>query len=380
MNLTLVLTHQCNLACHYCYAGEKFSKSMTWDTARASMDLALEGPSTRIDLSFFGGEPLLEWDMLVRCTEYMHAGCEARGKRLRLLVTTNGTRLTDERLAWLIERNFYIGYSMDGGPEATARARPFKSGRSSFEATQKGLRRLLASGYSRYEVLVVVDPASAPWLAESVDYLVDEGATRISMNPNFFTAWDDEAKAGWRAGYERAAERWLDSYRRGAPLFVNVIDAKVVTAVKGGFDDEDHCSFEGGELAVAPSGNLYPCERLVGDDRDPTWVLGNVHEGGLSPHRACAAATSCGNVDSECAACPLQSRCMNWCGCTNYMESGMANRSGGNLCWHEKMAIPLADRTGRILYEEDNPAFLQRFYLEPQAPSTRPDDALPLAV
>jgi uncharacterized protein len=373
MNLTLVLTHQCNLACHYCYAGEKMNRKMTWETARKAIDHAIAAPGSLLDLAYFGGEPLLEWELLQRTFRYARDEAARVGKRLRPLVTTNGTKLTRARLAWLIENDFFLGFSMDGGAAAMAAARPFKSGRSSFEAVEASLDRLLESGYARYEVMMVVDPKSAPYLAEGVEYLIDKGVKRLAFNPNFFTPWDDEAKGYWRRGYQVAADAWADSYRRGEPLYVNFLDSKVITAVKGGFGVEDTCSFEGGELAVAPSGNMYPCERLVGDDRDPTWVIGHV-DGGVSPAKTCTASSSCGNVDDECVTCPLQPRCMNWCGCTNYLESGAANRAGGNLCWHEKMAIPLADKVGSALYAEQNPRFLERFYFESsESPAEDPE-------
>ncbi len=378
MNLTLVLTHQCNLACHYCYAGEKANRRMSWETAKASLDGALADPDPKLDLAFFGGEPLLEWDLLVRATEYAEAGAAARGKRLRLLVTTNGTRMSEERLAWLLEHRFFIGLSMDGAASAMARARPFKSGRSSFEAVENALERLVASGTERYEVLVVVDPSTAPWLDESVDYLVAKGARRISFNPNFFTAWDEDAKEGWRRGYARAAFHYLDAYRRGRPLYMNWLESKIVTGVKGGFGGGDRCNFGGRELAVAPSGNLYPCERLVGDDRDPTWVIGSVGEG-LDTVRVAKAGKGCGNDDPECAVCPLKSRCMNWCGCTNFLETGDGTRPGENLCFHEKMVIPMADEVGRALYLEGNPAFMANFYFE-EPPGNAPGENLAIAV
>src|SRR5688572_23582092 len=102
MNLTLVLTHQCNLACGYCYAGAKDQRRMDWDTAKAAIDAALATGEKKLDLSFFGGEPLLEWDMLVKATEYAEARAPEAGVRLRTLITTNGTHLTEARLAWLI--------------------------------------------------------------------------------------------------------------------------------------------------------------------------------------------------------------------------------------------------------------------------------------
>ncbi len=107
LQLTLCLTHDCTLRCRYCYAGRKYAHAMSRETAERGMDIGL-------DLSFFGGEPLLEWDLLQHCCNYLKQQAADQGVRVRFGITTNGTLLTRKRLEWLAEQDFLVGLSVDG--------------------------------------------------------------------------------------------------------------------------------------------------------------------------------------------------------------------------------------------------------------------------
>ena len=117
LTLTLCLTHDCNLRCRYCYAGRKYAHAMSRETAERGMDIGLaEVVRTErgLDLSFFGGEPLLEWDLLQHCCNYLKQQAAEQGVRVRFGITTNGTLLTRKRLEWLAEQDFLVGLSVDG--------------------------------------------------------------------------------------------------------------------------------------------------------------------------------------------------------------------------------------------------------------------------
>ena len=120
LQLTLCLTHDCTLRCAYCYAGRKYAHAMTREIAELGMEAGLaEALRTGrgVDVSFFGGEPLLEWDLLRHCYEYMARRAAELGVAARYGITTNGTLLNRDRLAWMAERDFLVGLSVDGSPE-----------------------------------------------------------------------------------------------------------------------------------------------------------------------------------------------------------------------------------------------------------------------
>ena len=109
MNLTLCLTHDCNLACTYCYAGAKRRDTMTRHVADTALEFAIERTTETLQLGFFGGEPLMEWALLQYATEQAEAATKRSGIRLLPTVTTNATLLTEERAEWLGRTRFLRG-------------------------------------------------------------------------------------------------------------------------------------------------------------------------------------------------------------------------------------------------------------------------------
>lgn len=360
MDVALVLTHDCNLACPYCYAGEKLGRHMPEEVARAGLALASHDGAERCQVSFFGGEPMLAFELLERYTRMAREMLEPEGVRLRFVVTTNGTCFTAERLAFLAQERFFVGLSIDGVAAAHNATRPFTSGRDSFEAVHRGLRRLMRSGVD-FETITVIDPDNVAYLGESVRFLVGQGVRRIGLNPNFEAEWSDEALEVWAEGYREVAELWKACYRRGHQIHINVIDDKILTHLKGGYTLCDRCEFGRSAIAVAPSGNIYPCERMVGEDRDDRYCIGTVFEG-FSPLRRGLIEAS-GNHNPDCDGCTLRDRCMSWCACANIAETGRLDQPGGLVCWHEQSAIAAADEAAHALYEESNPTFLSNYYL-----------------
>lgn len=360
MNVTLCLTHDCNLRCRYCYAGQKFRRAMSWEVARRGIELGLSDRSPWMDLAFFGGEPLLEFPLLQRALAYAREMAAPQATKVRPQVTTNGTMLTDEVADYLASENFYVGVSVDGCREAHDATRKLCDGRSSFDAVVAGLDRALAHRL-RMEVIAVVDPANVRWLAKSVAFLADRGVPRIAVNPNFQADWTGEARAEFERQVDLVADDYVRRHRDGRPSWINFIDGKIITRLKRGFSCRDRCGFGTREIAVAPSGNLYPCERLVGEDTDEAVRMGNVFDG-IDLEKQERYRREVGNTDPECATCAVRERCMNWCGCTNYSLTGAIHRTGDVVCWHERTAIRVADRAGSELYAEKQPTFLRQHY------------------
>jgi len=369
MDFTLCLTHNCNLRCAYCYAGAKSARRMTWEVARQAIDFGFQqtlqsaaqlGGPPRAQLGFFGGEPLLEWDLLQRSTDYALARASHDGIVLKRTVTTNMTLLDAAKAAWLRESGFHVGLSLDGNAAMHDALRRCPDGRGSHEAAAAALVFFRGTNPNG-EVIIVVDPRNVQHLADSVEWLLEQDIRSISLNPNFYIPWPAAALAVWRDACDRIGDLYLARYRRGVPVRVNVIDGKIRTHLKEGYDACDQCGFGEREVAVAPSGNLYPCERIVGDDTNEALRIGNVFDGFDAAQRARVMAGR-GNAVEACNDCELRSRCMNWCSCINYATTGFTDRVDGLVCHHERMVIAVADRVGAALFSEKNPAFLSKFY------------------
>ena len=390
MQVTLCLTHDCTLRCPYCYAGEKRRKAMPWEVAKAAIDRTVAWqlahyPEKDYVLGFFGGEPLLEWDLLQRADAYAATAARAAGFRFGRTVTTNLTLLDREKADWLRARRYKLGLSIDGSPAMHDANRVFPDGRGSHATCMAALRLVEDSPAPRPEVICVVTPATAPLLAEGVRYLHARTALPIAVNPDFTAAWDDASRAALRRAYEILAGDVLASWRAAAqpanpqtcepanlqtcepangaaaqPLHLTWLDGKLKALRNGGYRACDRCDPVRRELAVAPSGNLYPCPNLVGNDDKEDLRLGTA-QAGFDPAAIARALARRGNHDPACRDCPAAPRCVNWCCCANYFSTGRTDRVGSFGCFHEKLSIELADRVAETLLAERNAPFASWF-------------------
>jgi uncharacterized protein len=369
MEFTLCLTHACNLRCAYCYAGRKFPAAMTWAVAERAVDFslgqtirqaALSGRPPVSQLGFFGGEPLLEWPLLQRATAYAMKESERLGIRLRKTLTTNMTLLDGGKAAWLKSHGFFVGLSLDGNAAMHDTLRRFRNGRGSHAVCRPALDYFRGPG-APAEVIVVPDPRNIGHLADSVKWLMEQDVRRIALNPNFYTVWPKTALSTWKKALRQIGALYLERYRAGEPVRINVIDGKIRAHLQGGYAPCDRCGFGEKEIAVAPSGNMYPCERVVGDDAGEALRIGDVFKG-FDPERRASILARRGNTVEACSECALRERCMNWCCCINQATTGAIDRVDGLVCFHERMTIAEADRVGAVLYAESNPAFLAAFY------------------
>jgi uncharacterized protein len=335
---------------------------MNWETAKQALDFGFSHCEEKSQLGFFGGEPLLEWDLLVKSTLYAEKIVEEKGIVLQKTVTTNGTLLTKERAKWLFDHDFYPGLSIDGNRAMHEITRPLSGGKSSFDSTIKGLKHL-KEFFPDLEIILVPDPSNIHLMTESVKYLFNEqGIYNISINPNFYTEWEDDKLELWEKSFEDLGDFFIKCFRENKLLQLNFIEGKIITHIKNGFEACDKCGFAEKEFAVAPSGRIYGCERLIGNDTDEDMVIGDVFNGFDEKKRLEIIMQRGSNTNPDCLECSLKKRCMNWCHCINYATTGSIAETDGIVCFHERIAIRVADRVGEVLYKEKNHLFLHHFY------------------
>ena len=360
MRVSLFLNHACNLRCSYCYNGRKFSRPMPWEVARLGVELALAQPGSKHRVSFFGGEPLMEMDLIRQVMAYCRQRAGETGLYLHHLVVTNGVLLDEEKLKFFLDNDVYVAMSVDGCRGAHSRTRCFPDGSSSYDAVTANARRLLAQQPGN-KVIAVIDPSNVDFLAESFDALLELGARNLSMNVNYEGRWEEPDRERFEVALRALGERYIAAYRRGEAFTLNLIDSKIVTHLKLGYADSDRCDFGCEEVAVSPRGRLYPCDRLVGQDERDDVVIGDVWEG-IDPVRRDALIAEKNAVMPDCAACAVVHRCMHWCGCVNHAMTGSVGGVSGLLCWFEQRMIEEADRVAAVLFQEENPGFMRRFY------------------
>lgn len=182
--LVLGLTERCNLDCTYCCFGGKFAaqrthshRSMSPEIAKKAIDdyLAQENISYGgyYPISFYGGEPLLEWSLLTECVEHAKAYCETHGKKARFALTTNGTLLDDAICDYLVENDFLILVSLDGPQNVHDRYRVFPNGKGSYETVYENLKRFVER-YPKYTKRGLNFTLAPPFDWEEMEKFVEE--------------------------------------------------------------------------------------------------------------------------------------------------------------------------------------------------------------
>jgi uncharacterized protein len=326
--LTLMVNHACNLRCSYCYTGAKVQRPMAEGIARAAVDRAAASlaPAGLLELGFFGGEPLLEARLVTSMLSYARELCAARGFRLASFLTTNGTCTDPAAWGLLTDPDLGLSISHDGLPSLHDRHRVTIDGKGTSGDVERTLRRLVSAGRD-FNVVTVVRPDTVASLPEGLRYLRGIGVRRVEPSLDLWTAWSPADRERLHASVAECADLW----REGLPSFsMSWFDEKLARIAHVPIDQGARCGFGDGQIAVAPSGNLYPCERLIGEDQPghPWRLPGHALEGShfltLRP--------SASLEEASCADCPIKDYCGGTCRCSNYVRTGSAETPDGLLC------------------------------------------------
>lgn len=352
MKYTLLVTRQCNLRCDYCYVG-KGPGAMPLDRAAQIVDFAFQRTpdGESIDFAFFGGEPLLELDLVRGITAHIEQHEQFDPARVQLTLVTNGTIFNDEVADFVLGHRVAFGISCDGPPAVHDLFRRYRGGKGSSATVEHTIRSAIEH-LSGVMVNAVYRPETLSALPDTIDYFSSLGVRQIYLSPDYSAAWTPEHVAALPEVYERLARRYMDFYRRSEPHFISLIDSKMAVILHGGYQPQERCRMGHGELAFTPDGSIYPCERLVSDG-EKTHRIGHVNTGiepqGMLCRRAGASQQAPPTV---CSSCSLRPFCMNWCGCSNFFASGYYDRASAFLCASERAAVRSAVRVYEALESE----------------------------
>lgn len=340
MKYTLAITQNCNLACDYCYI-EKKNVTMDLSTARRIIDFIFGNVpfDDKIDIGFFGGEPMLEFELIKDITTIIQDHKKFDPKKITISITTNGTIVSEHILEFIANNNLVLCISCDGPPQVHDRFRNFPNGRKSSHIVEQNIRQAL-NHFPMIPVNSVYGVETLKSLPDTVDYMVSLGVSNIYLNPDISAYWTAKEADDLSEIYEIIGEKYLEYYRRGTPKYISLIDGKIAVIMRGGYKPNERCSMGKGEFAFSPLGNIYPCERFIGSDEGLTHCLGNINEGIIKANQCQSILTTAQN--SECQTCGLKDYCMNWCGCTNYFGTGRYDVVSPFICASEKEAIKVA--------------------------------------
>lgn len=323
--LCLNVAHSCNLACSYCFASQGSYKGesalMPYETGRQALDFLVSqsGGRRNLEVDFFGGEPLLNWETVKRLVAYGRSLEKAHGKRFRFTLTTNGLLMDDEVISFCLKEMHNVVLSLDGRPETHDRFRRDHGGRGSYHRVlPRFLEFVRRRGEQGYYIRGTFTRHNLDFVKD-VLHMADLGFTQLSMEPMVAAPGDPEALREedlpvlYRQ-YEQLADEMLRRHQegRGFQFYHYMIDLENGPCLHKRLAG---CGSGTEYLAVTPSGDLYPCHQFVGDE---AWLMGNVWQG--VTHDAARRAFAEGGLlnREECRACWAKLYCAGGCAANGY--------------------------------------------------------------
>ena len=347
--LCLHIAHDCNLACEYCFAseGEYHGKRalMSFETGKKALDFLVANSGNRVNLEvdFFGGEPLLNWDVVKRLVEYGRSIEEANNKKFRFTLTTNGVLLDDDIIEFANKEMANVVCSIDGRKEINDRKRPFRGGQGSYDIIVPNFKKVAESrDQMNYYVRGTFTHDNLDF-SEDVKHLADLGFRQISVEPVVARPEDsyalrEEDLPKIMEEYDKLARFIIE--RRKTSEAVNffhfMIDLSGGPCVAKRLSG---CGSGTEYLAVTPWGDLYPCHQFVGNE---DFLMGNVDEGITRTDIRDEFKTCNVYAKEKCRKCFAKFYCSGGCAANSYNFHGNINDAYDLGCELQRKRIECA--------------------------------------
>lgn len=338
--------------CIYC-TRDKASCDMSEETLINACNLAFsKGKSA--GFSFFGGEPMLKKELIIKAIEYCKEKEKQTEKKFRCKMTTNGSLLDKDFLAYALMSGLEIAISYDGSAQDICRK--FADGSNSSIIIEEKAKLLLSYMPDSY-VMLTLAPNACKELYKSVKHLYDIGFRKISATPAYGknVNWTDEDISVLESELKKTAEFYSNVFKKDIRLFFAPFDSKINACIKG-TSPKDHCQLGIRQMTVTTDGKLYPCTQFIGKE---AFCLGDVVNGVDKEKQH--ALSFIDTTPAECKECDLKNRCTNSCSCANIMETGELNRISPMQCTYERTLIKICDDMAERLYSEYPEQFQKRF-------------------
>ncbi|AKX95282.1 anaerobic sulfatase-maturating enzyme [Moorella thermoacetica] len=347
--LCLHVAHDCNMRCRYCFAdGGPFGSErglMNRDTGYAALDLLFReaGNRPRVEVDFFGGEPLLNFGVVRELVAYGREKAAAAGKGISFTLTTNGLALSPEIENYLITEGVSVILSLDGRREVHDFNRPDAAGRGTYERVVPREQHFVASqGHRDYWVRGTYTRQNLDFTSDIL-HMVELGFRYLSMEPVVAApeaeyAIKEEDLPRLAGEYRRLARIYLERARagKGFSFFHFNIDAAAEPCLTKRLTG---CGAGTSYLAVTPAGDLYPCHQLVGRK---DYCLGNVREGIRRPELREAFRQAYVYNQPACSRCWARFYCSGGCHAANLAATGDLRQPAPIACAIQKMRLEAA--------------------------------------
>ncbi len=347
--MCLHVAHDCNLRCSYCFASTgDFGvgrKLLDLQTGKQAIDFLLthSGNRKNLELDFFGGEPLMNFEVVKQIVEYARSKESEYGKNFRFTITTNGILLTDPIMDYINQEMSNVVLSIDGRKEVNDRVRMRCDGSGSYDKIVPNYQRLVEKrGHDQYYVRGTFTKYNLDF-AEDVFHLNDLGFDQISVEPVVadpatpYALTEADLPRVFEE-YETLAKRLIEKKKKGEGFnfFHFMLDLDqgpcAIKRLRG-------CGCGNEYVAVTPDGDIYPCHQFVGMEE---WKMGNLSDGSFDTDKKAYFAKANIYGKEECAKCWAKFYCSGGCNANNLQYAGDVLKPHRLSCELEKKRLECA--------------------------------------
>jgi len=347
--LCLHICHDCNLRCEYCFAGTGSfcgeRSMMSEEVGKRAIDFVIANSGTRrnIEVDFFGGEPLMNFEVVKKIADYAKEQGEKHDKVFRLTLTTNGVLLDDDKLDYINKNMSNVVLSIDGRREVHDRVRKTINGGGSYEIIMPKLKKAAElRNQDNYYVRGTFTHYNLDF-AKDVLHLADEGFKQISVEPvvggrdEDYSIKEEDLPLAFEQ-YEVLAKEYVKRIKEGNwfNFFHFMIDLTqgpcVIKRMSG-------CGAGCEYVAITPEGDIYPCHQFVGKKE---YYLGNVLNNIYNRDKTSEFANANVYTKEKCKACWAKFYCSGGCHANAYQFGGDINNPYDIGCELEKKRVECA--------------------------------------
>lgn len=330
--LCLHVAHTCNLNCEYCFAGQgKYHGKdaiMSFEVGKQALDFLVKNSGTRknLEVDFFGGEPLVNFDVVKQLVEYARSIEKETGKHFRFTLTTNGMLLDDDVIDFLNKEMNNVVLSLDGRKEINDAKRKKINGEGSYDIIVPKFQNFVAKRGNKEYYMRGTFTRNNLDFTKDIFHMADLGFKELSMEPVVSSpdtdyALKEEDLDTIFEQYEILAKEMIKRRKQGNPFtfYHYMIDLSGGPCI---YKRITGCGSGTEYLAVTPTGDFYPCHQFVGDEK---FLMGNVRDGVTNTElrdefKLCNAYSR-----KECKDCWAKLYCSGGCSANAYHATGSIN-------------------------------------------------------
>lgn len=330
--LCLHVAHTCNLNCEYCFAAQgKYHGEralMSFEVGKRALDFLVENSGTRhnLEVDFFGGEPLMNFDVVKRLVEYARSIENEKGKHFRFTLTTNGMLIDDDIIDFANREMDNVVLSLDGRREVNDRFRKTAGGQGSFDVIVPKFQKFVKARGDKSYYMRGTFTHFNPDFTKDIQTMLDLGFNELSMEPVVCPPADayaltEEDKQTVLKEYEKLAVMMLEREKQGKPFtfYHYMLDLEGGPCI---YKRISGCGSGTEYLAVTPTGELYPCHQFVGNK---DYLMGDIWQGVTrtdtrDKFKRCNAYSR-----KECDDCWARLYCSGGCAANAYNATGDIN-------------------------------------------------------